>query len=673
MMIDVKGTKTAATTRDPAQAYALQEPGRASMTPHVLTMVFIAVGLFIKSVFPGFAKVREAEPGQPNPEEAAAFPVALAMTAGDGTDPQAQQPSIPTIDPDQKVVGSALSGPWGGLPVIRLTDISYQWGNFELESPEVMIWPDTRGMLAFSHMANGATFGGRLKAVTSSSSDPVAQVLTRSEATDDPAQALPPGTTVPTSPPPVIEAGAPPPGGGGQTGPNRAPRVAGPVYLQDVTGGAILLIGLLDLLRNASDPDGDAMFVVDVKVSSGSLTEADGGWAYQATGDFTQPVVVSYSITDGEFVVPQTAHFTAIRPWIEGTCEDDLLVGTIWADDIIGHAGDDNIDGRAGDDVIAGGDGDDHILGGDGDDTIFGGRGDDILFGQAGNDHLFGGDGDDRIYGGDGDDLLFGEAGDDQLFGDAGNDLLYGAAGNDLLHGGTGDDQLFGGAGHDVLFGGAGDDKLFGEAGNDVLHDGAGRDEVYGGDGDDHVIAAADAEDDQFHGGDGFDTLDYSQTVAGITIDLNAGIASGDEIGTDVFTGFEMAIGGAGDDHFIVGQEAAVLVGGEGENTFEFLPATVTENPNLVIHQILDFKYGDQVKMSNFKLFEKVYDKLEDEFEAMYGKGIDEDDIPIRVRYDTFDEVRRTIIEADFDNNDTFETTIYIQGHHALVMTDMTA
>ncbi|MDZ4136397.1 MAG: cadherin-like domain-containing protein, partial [Paracoccaceae bacterium] len=488
---------------------------------------------------------------------------------------------------------------------------------------------------------------------------------------------LPPGASAPSSPPsaspPSEEGTEGNSGAGGQIGPNRAPRVAGPVYLRDVTGGAILLIGLMELLRNATDPDGDTMFVVDVNVSSGSLTETEGGWIFQGIGAFTEPVVVTYTITDGALKVPQTAHFTAIRPWIEGGEADDLLVGTIWSDDIIGHAGDDNIDGRAGDDVIAGGDGDDHILGGAGHDTIFGGRGNDIIFGQAGRDHLFGGAGDDQIHGGDGDDLVFGEDGNDLLFGDAGDDLLYGAAGHDQIFGGTGDDQLFGGAGHDVLHGGDGDDKLFGEAGNDLLHDGAGRDEIFGGDGDDHVIAAPDAEDDQFHGGDGFDTLDYSQTTEGVIIDLSAGLATGGQIGADVFTGFEKAIGGDGDDHFIVGPKAAVLVGGEGENTFEFLQETVFESLNLVVHQILDFKYGDSVRLSNFKLFEKVYDKLEDEFEAMYGEDIDEDDIPIRVRHDMFDEVRQTIIEADFDNNETFETTIYIQGHHALVITDMTA
>ncbi|MDZ4136039.1 MAG: hypothetical protein U1D06_10685, partial [Paracoccaceae bacterium] len=167
MMIDVKGTRTTATNRDPAQAYALQEPERAPVTPHVLALVFIAVGLFIKSVFPGFAKARQDGPGQPNPEEAEAVPVVRVMGADEGEKPQAQQPRTPTLDPDEKGTGPVSSEAWGGLAVIRLTDISYQSGKFALESPQIMVWSDARGMLAFPHMADGASFGGQLKAMTS--------------------------------------------------------------------------------------------------------------------------------------------------------------------------------------------------------------------------------------------------------------------------------------------------------------------------------------------------------------------------------------------------------------------------------------------------------------------------------------------------------------------------
>src|SRR5690606_36333665 len=58
---------------------------------------------------------------------------------------------------------------------------------------------------------------------------------------------------------------------------NRAPRVSGPVYLMDVSGCAILAIGLTDLLRNAVDPDGDALSVRNLSVSSGTMIQSEDG------------------------------------------------------------------------------------------------------------------------------------------------------------------------------------------------------------------------------------------------------------------------------------------------------------------------------------------------------------------------------------------------------------
>ncbi len=53
------------------------------------------------------------------------------------------------------------------------------------------------------------------------------------------------------------------------------------MVLNDVFGCAAILITLADLLRNASDPDGDALSVTNVRVSSGTLTPTDGGWMFQ--------------------------------------------------------------------------------------------------------------------------------------------------------------------------------------------------------------------------------------------------------------------------------------------------------------------------------------------------------------------------------------------------------
>ncbi|KRE18252.1 hypothetical protein ASE63_03565 [Bosea sp. Root381] len=116
----------------------------------------------------------------------------------------------------------------------------------------------------------------------------------------------------------------------------------------------------------------------------------------------------------------------------------------------------------------------------------------------------YGTEGDDEIAGTDGDDLIYGMAGDDEISAGDGNDVVYGDAGDDIIEGG---------AGNDVLVGGAGDDELFGGAGDDVLKGGVG--------------------DDLLDGGDGVDTADYSDDTAGVTVDLSAGTASGDEAGDD--------------------------------------------------------------------------------------------------------------------------------------------
>lgn len=182
---------------------------------------------------------------------------------------------------------------------------------------------------------------------------------------------------------------------------------------------------------------------------------------------------------------------------------------------LTGNAGDDTIDGGDGIDLLGGRDGDDLISGGAGDDVIHGGAGDDTLSGDTGRDSLIGGDDDDALYGGDGDDTLTAGGGDDRLYGGDGDDSLLGGEGCDTLDGGVGDDALNGGWGNDVLTGGTGHDTLDGGAGDDTIwgHD---RDDPGAGD-----------DGDFLNGGDGDDTL---------------------HLGAD-----DVASGGAGHDHFVLG------------------------------------------------------------------------------------------------------------------------
>lgn len=670
-MIEVTGSKTQPRETDPAQRYVLKDADRKSKTPAVLGAFLMGVAFYLKSIFPSAA---EPEAGK----------------AGDEAKPEgAAEPAMARIEPleraslDELETGAVeqVDRPVGsGQPLVDLvppaefmTVESPGIGFFQQEV-EVSWQPRTAPTLdgtAANDNSNGNGPGVR--------DDEVHASVDEHDEQDNP-------PVIPTDP--TIEEqscsgnGNPRDETGseesrceddvacdetcdeddeGSLG-NRAPRVTGPVYLYDVTGCAIVAIGLADLLRNAVDPDGDMLSVQNLTVSSGTLTPSAEGWTFYGEPQMLGAITIEYQITDGEFSVGQSAHFSVVKSFIDGTDCDDLLVGTMCSDDIVGGDGDDNIDGRAGHDTISGGDGADHIVAGSGDDTVFGGAGHDIIFGGAGDDHISGGAGNDRLYGDDGDDIIFGDDGDDTLSGGNGNDLLSGGDGNDEIHGDEGDD---------LVDGGTGDDQIAGGTGDDVLIDGEGEDIVLGGAGNDHVIAALDADNDFYDGGAGCDTLDYSATTKGVTVDLACGTASGVEIGEDTISGFETVLGGTGDDHFVAGRAPTVLAGGGGENLFEFAPATNASETGTVRHEILDFEVGDRIRMSKYDMFERVIDELEDRFEDVYGHEIDDDDIAIRYRQDRTDDIERTIIEADLNKDDLYETTINVHGRHVFVFIEI--
>ena len=95
-------------------------------------------------------------------------------------------------------------------------------------------------------------------------------------------------------------------------------------------------------------------------------------------------------------------------------------------------------------------------------DELVGTPGPDVINGRQGNDKLFGLESDDTLNGGRGNDALFGGEGDDLLSGNRDNDQLYGEEGNDTLRGNSEDDILYGGEDNDLLVGGLGEDTLIG-------------------------------------------------------------------------------------------------------------------------------------------------------------------------------------------------------------------
>lgn len=294
------------------------------------------------------------------------------------------------------------------------------------------------------------------------------------------------------------------------------------------------------------------------------------------------------------------------RNHIQGTDQDNTLMGGLLNDSLLGGDGDDSLSGSAGHDLLGGGEGADslyggtgndslfgaagadHLLGGDGMDLLVGGAGDDLLGGGSGNDSLTGGAGQDGLYGAEGADTLLGEAGHDLLSGGAQKDLLGGGAGNDTLAGGADNDRLYGGAGEDVLAGDTGNDLLSGADGTDTLSGGEGADSLYGGTGNDslagdggHDQVRGQAGDDTVNGGSGNDSLygDAGQDLlgGGAGADLLGGGSGDDRLygageADRLYggTGQDSLYGGAGNDTLHGGAGADLLAGGLGADVFDF-------------------------------------------------------------------------------------------------------
>ena len=333
---------------------------------------------------------------------------------------------------------------------------------------------------------------------------------------------------------------------------------------------------------------------------------------------------------------------------VTGSAFGDSLIGSAGVNVLRGGDGNDALEGRGGADTLDGGAGVDFIsyanasaavsvnlatgvvTGPDGADTLisiegvygsaFGDTltGDDngnFLRGNGGNDILDGGDGFDwadyqnapgavvvslatgTSGGGDGVDTfrniegLRGSAFDDTLIGGAGGDWFRGRGGNDAIDGGAGEDwidfsQATNGVFVDLLAGtarGEGDDTLTriehvrGSAFDDWLIGDNGINLFRGGPGDDLI-----------DGGMGFDIVDYTDNVAGVTVDLVAQTADGPD-GHDTLRSIAGAYGSAyvdtligndDDNVFRGGDGADILRGGEGQDVamYNDAPAGIVVN-----------------------------------------------------------------------------------------------
>ena len=187
---------------------------------------------------------------------------------------------------------------------------------------------------------------------------------------------------------------------------------------------------------------------------------------------------------------------------------------------------------------------------------------------------------------------------------DGSNDILVGLGGSDTLNGGGGFDLIDGGAGSDTIDAGTGNDLILQTAGEGggTVQGGADTDTflVRGTTGSDTVTVAYNGSaitsidgttlsgveivngtfDATTLGGalpsvaGGSDTLDYTGSSAGVTVDLGAGTASGFTANaglglTSAVSGFENVTGTAQADSLTGSSVANVLTGGDGADTLK--------------------------------------------------------------------------------------------------------
>lgn len=138
-----------------------------------------------------------------------------------------------------------------------------------------------------------------------------------------------------------------------------------------------------------------------------------------------------------------------------------------------------------------------------------------------------------------------------------------------------------------IMTGGANADTIIGGSGNDTLDGGAGNDTLIGNGGDDVI-----------HGGTGTDTLTFN-TANSVVVRMGVGDAKGADIGSDLFDGIEVVVGGAGadtitgsggndtidggagNDYLVGGGGNDVIRGGTGVDTVSYRDAVQAVTVNL--------------------------------------------------------------------------------------------
>jgi len=135
---------------------------------------------------------------------------------------------------------------------------------------------------------------------------------------------------------------------------------------------------------------------------------------------------------------------------------------------------------------------------------------------------------------------------------------------NDLIvEAQTGGRSIDGGGGMDALFGNGGADRQRGQAGADFLDGGGGKDRLFGGAADDMLRGGGGA--DLVNGGGGEDTADYRFSTKGVRVDLASGAGKGGDANGDRLVKIENLKGSAENDQ-LLGDGKANDIRGENGN-----------------------------------------------------------------------------------------------------------
>src|SRR5262245_43051716 len=152
---------------------------------------------------------------------------------------------------------------------------------------------------------------------------------------------------------------------------------------------------------------------------------------------------------------------------------------------------------------------------------------------------------------------------------------VYGSNNSETI---DGSDGVTGGA--DTILGYLGDDVIFGLGGDDTIKGGGGADSI--------------------NGGAGNDTVEYTDSLTGVSINLKANAAGGDTASGDTFSSIENITGSGksdtlrgnddsntlkgleGDDWFVGGLGADTLIGGTGKDMASYLDSSAAVTVSLL-------------------------------------------------------------------------------------------